>query len=556
MKQTILELLKNREFLEAARMAYEMPIADMVDVLISLDDDTLIPFCNELDNKVLADCIGKLDKENQQRIIDEIKQDKLKAVMEEMTPQDTVTLVENLPNDTALKLVEEDEISILLKEKKFSILKPILAAEYPTDLAEIFSALPIEDLPLLFRLLPKDLSAETFVELDSDKQEELIQKFTDLELKSLMDELFIDDAADLIEEMPSNIVKRLLAQSDDKTRGYINDILKYPKDSAGSIMTMEYVYLRADMTVDTAFYKIKKNAIDKETIYTCYIVDEDNKLIGFVTAKDLMLADRDALIKDIMTTNVIYANTTDDKEVVARKIAEYGFLAIPIVDDEKRLVGIVTVDDAMDVLQAENSEDIAKMSGVTSSDKPYIKRSVFEIWKNRIPWLMVLMVSATFTGLILNTFEARLNAISTVLFACIPMMMDTGGNAGSQASVTVIRSLALNELEVKDIFKVIWKELRVSLFIGLTLAVACFAKLMLIDNLLFGYSDYEPLRCLVVSVALFITVIVAKLVGSILPLVAKALKLDPAVVASPFITTIVDALSLMIYCSLAIIMLS
>ena len=556
MKQTILELLKNREFLEAARMVYEMPIADMVDILISLDDDTLIPFCNELDNKVLADCIGKLDKENQQRIIDEIKQDKLKAVMEEMTPQDTVTLIENLPNNTALKLVEEDEISILLREKKFSILKPILAAEYPTDLAEIFSALPIEDLPLLFRLLPKDLSAETFVELDSDKQEELIQKFTDIELKSLMDELFIDDAADLIEEMPSNIVKRLLAQSDDKTRGYINDILKYPKDSAGSIMTMEYVYLRADMTVDTAFYKIKKNAIDKETIYTCYIVDEDNKLIGFVTAKDLMLADRDALIKDIMTTNVIYANTTDDKEVVARKIAEYGFLAIPIVDDEKRLVGIVTVDDAMDVLQAENSEDIAKMSGVTSSDKPYVKRSVFEIWKNRIPWLMVLMVSATFTGLILNTFEARLNAISTVLFACIPMMMDTGGNAGSQASVTVIRSLALNELEVKDIFKVIWKEFRVSLLIGATLAVACFAKLMLIDNLLFGYSDYEPLRCLVVSIALFITVIVAKLVGSILPLVAKALKLDPAVVASPFITTIVDALSLMIYCSLAIIMLS
>ena len=552
----ILDLLKNEQFSNAVEIAQEFSPKDLATIFPSIEENKLIPFCRELPSDFLADIILELDTDLQKRIIDGLKEEELENVLEEMTPQETVGLIEDLPENTALKIAEEEEIQVLINNRNFAVLKPLLAAENSTDLAAIVSNLPDDDLPLVFRLMPKDLAADTFVELDSDKQELLISKFNNVELKSLMDELFVDDMVDLVEEMPSNIVKRILAQSDDETRKYVNEILKYPADSAGSIMTVEYVYLRPDMTVEKAFAKIKKNAIDKETIYNCYVVDKDNKLLGLVTAKDLMLADKDTLIKDIMTDNVIYAQTTDDKENVARKISDYGFIAIPIVDDEKRLVGIVTVDDAMDVLKEENSEDIAKMSGIQASDKPYLKRSAFEIWRNRIPWLLVLMVSATFTGLIINTFEARLNAISTVLFACVPMIMDTGGNAGSQASVTVIRSLALNELTTKDVFKVMWKEIRVSILIGVTLAIACFAKLMLIDNLLFGYSDYTFFTSFIVSLALALTVIIAKFVGCSLPLLAKKVKLDPAVVASPFITTIVDALSLILYCLLAVAMLS
>ncbi len=552
----ILEYLKNEQFSSAAEVAIEFPVKDLANLFPSIEENKLIPFCRELPSDFLADVILELDTDLQQRIIDGLKEEELENVLEEMTPQETVGLIEDLPENTALKIAEEEEIQVLINNKNFAILKPLLAAENPTDLAAIVTNLPDDDLPLVFRLMPKDLAANTFVELDSDKQQLLISKFNNVELKGLMDELFVDDMVDLVEEMPSNIVKRILAQSDEQTRKYVNDILKYPADSAGSIMTVEYVYLRPDMNVEKAFAKIRKNAIDKETIYNCYVVDTDNKLLGLVTAKDLMLADKETLIKDIMTDNVIYAQTTDDKETVARKIADYGFIAIPIVDDEKRLVGIVTVDDAMDVLRSENSEDIAKMSGIQASDKPYLKRSTFEIWRNRIPWLLVLMVSATFTGLIINTFEARLNAISTVLFACVPMIMDTGGNAGSQASVTVIRSLALNELSTKDVFKVMWKEIRVSILIGITLGIACFGKLMLIDNLLFGYEGYTLFRSFIVSLALALTVVIAKFVGCSLPLLAKKVKLDPAVVASPFITTIVDALSLILYCLLAVAMLS
>lgn len=556
MKQRILELIKKEQFLEAATMAGQFSAQEIASIFPSIEEDKLVPFCRELENDFLADILVLLDTDIQQKIIDGLKEEELEDVMEEMTPKETAELITDLPQNTALRIAEEDEIQILINEKKYSVLKPLLAAANPTDLAEIASELPQEVMPVMFRLMPKDLAAETFVELDPDKQEALISMYSDKELKGLTQELFADDMADLIEEMPSNIVKRILAQSDAETRAYVNELLKYPEDSAGSIMTVEYVYLRPEMTVETAFAKIRKNAIDKETIYTCYVVDTNNKLLGLVTAKDLMLADKDTLIKDIMTDNVIYVNTTDDKEDVSRKIADYGFLAVPVVDDEKRLVGIVTVDDAMDVLQQENTEDIAKMSGIQASDKPYIKRSVWEIWGNRIPWLLVLMVSATFTGLIINTYEARLNAISTVLFACVPMIMDTGGNAGSQASVTVIRALALNELRTKDVFKVLWKEIRVSMLIGLTLAIACFGKLMLIDNLLFGYEDYTIIRSAIVSAALALTVVIAKLVGCSLPLLAKAIKLDPAVVASPFITTIVDALSLILYCALAVAILS
>ena len=404
----------------------------------------------------------------------------------------------------------------------------------------------------MFRLLPKDLAAETFVELDTQQQQALISRLNNVELRAVMEELFVDDMVDILEEMPANVVKRMLAQSDETTRAYVNEILNYPKDSAGSIMTVEFVSLAPTMTVDDAYEKIRTTAIDKETIYTCYVVDEHKRLIGIVTAKDLLLAQKTDIIGEIMESNIVYAHTTEDREAVARMLTEYGFLAIPVVDDEMRLVGIVTIDDAIDVLKEETTEDISKMAAVAPSTKPYLKTGVWTIWRNRIPWLLVLMISATFTGLILNKFEHKLALISSVLFACVPMIMDTGGNAGSQASVTVIRALALGELNTKDLLRVVWKEMRASILLGISLSIACFAKLMLIDNLLFGYKDYTVFTCVVVSLALMCTVIIAKLVGCILPMLAKKMKLDPAVVASPFITTIVDALALILYCSLAV----
>ena len=555
MKEKIFELLVAGDFAKAAEMLQEATPEQAAEIISSVNEEYIVSFCREIDSDFLADVLVLLETERQQKIIEGLRDDELQEVMDEVSPEDTADIIEELPQSTALKIAEEEEITILFNERKFSTLKPLLASMNEVDIAKLFKDLPDEELPILFRLLPKDLAADVFVELDSDDQEQLLEKLTNVELKEVMNDLFIDDYVDIVEEMPANVVKRVLALTDNDTRTYVNDLLKYPKDSAGSIMTVEFIALTPDMTVRDAFDRIREKGVDSETIYTCYVIAHGNKLIGTVTAKELLLASYDKRIGDIMEENVIYAHTKDDREDVARKLANYGFMAIPIVDEENRLVGIVTVDDAIDVLQAENTEDIANMAGTIASEKPYLKTSVFETWKNRIPCLLVLMVSATFTGLIINTFESRLNLISTVLFACVPMIMDTGGNAGSQASVTVIRSLALNELKLGDVLKVMWKEVRVSILLGVTLGIACFGKLMLIDNLLFGYADYTPFLCLIVSFALMCTVIVAKIVGSSLPMIAKACKLDPAVVASPFITTIVDAVSLILYCGLAIALL-
>ena len=355
--------------------------------------------------------------------------------------------------------------------------------------------------------------------------------------------------------MPANVVKRILKNSDPENRKQINELLEYPDDSAGSLMTTEYVSLSENMTVEQAFDKIRKTGLNKETVYTCYVTDGKKHLIGVITVKTLLLSDVKDVIADIMDTNVIAVETLEDKEQVAMKFSDYDFLALPVVDKEGCIVGIVTVDDAVDVLKEEATEDIQKMAAIVPNEKPYLKQSVWRIWSIRIPWLLVLMISATFTGIIINSYEGRLNLISPLLFACIPMLMDTGGNAGSQASVTVIRSLALDELQTKDVFKVLWKEIRVSVLLATTLAAVCFAKLLLLDNLVFGY-DYKPMICLVVSLSLFATVVIAKLVGCFLPIIAKKIKLDPAVVASPFITTIVDALSLIVYCNVAIALLT
>ena len=553
MEKELKELLENHLFDDAATILNKQTAEDIAEILQSVtqDDDThLLPLCRALDSDLLAEVLVLLDKTFQEKILGGLYDDELEKVMDEMSVDDTVEIIEDMPEAIALRIAEIDEIITLLEARNYAVLKPLLASMNAIDLAKVFEETQSDvDLLILFRILPKDLAAETFVEMDSDVKERLINKLNDRELKAVMDELFLDDTVDLIEEMPASVVKRVLAQSDAETRAYINDILKYPKDSAGSIMTIEFVSLRPTMTVDEAFERIRRTAIDKETIYTCYVIDRTNKLLGLVTAKDLMLAQKNATIEEIMKDNVIYASTEDDKETVARMISDYGFLALPIVDREMRLVGIVTVDDAMTVLQEENTEDIAKMAAMAPTDKPYLKTNVFSLFRNRVLWLLILMLGSTFTGLILNSYEAQL---STCLVACVPMIMGTGGNSGSQASVTVIRSLSIGEIETRDVGKVIWKELRTSLLLGLTLAIACFAKLILLDGMLLGIPGYTWDVSLVVSLALLCTVIVAKLVGAILPIVAKICRLDPAVVANPFITTIVDAVSVILFCYLSI----
>ncbi len=558
MNEELKSLLDAKKYDEAAALVKKPDEA--ASLLSEMAEEDVIPFCRALDSDFLADVLVLLAPALQRTVVTGLRDDELQEVMEDVSVDDTVDIIEDMPEEIARRIAEEDEILKLLEERKFSVLKPLLSSMNETDLAEVFESAREEDLVILFRILPKDLAAEMFVEVDSDTQEKLLKKLSDREIRGIMDELFLDDTVDLIEEMPANVVKRLLALSDSETRTYINEILKYPKDSAGSIMTIEFVRFLPTMSVEEAFDRIRTQAIDKETIYTCYVTNEKSELIGLVTAKDLMLSDKSALISDVMEDNVIYVNTLDDREEVARKISDYGFLAIPVVDRERRLVGIVTVDDAMTVLEEENTEDVERMAGIVPDNKPYLKTGVFTIWKNRAPWLLILMVSATFTGLIINTFESRLNLISPVLFACIPMLMDTGGNSGSQASVTVIRALALGEISTKDTAKVLLKEFLAGLLLALTLAAACFLKLLVIDNLLFGTfmpgnKDYTLDKCAVVSLALFCTVAVAKVVGCLLPLGVKKIGLDPAAVASPFITTIVDAVSLILFCGLAVLLL-
>ncbi len=559
MEEEIRKLLEQKNYDDAAESVRKYSPEAVAHLFSEVEEGDLVPLARALEPEQLADVLVLLDAALKEKIIEGLRDDELQEVMEDVSVDDTVDIIEELPKVARL-IAEEDEILALLEERNFAVLKPLLAGMNEIDLAEVFESAKEEDLPVLFRILPKDLAAQMFVEIDTDTQQKLIKKLSDKELKEVMDELFLDDTVDLVEEMPSSVVRRLLALSDSETRAYINELLKYPKDSAGSIMTIEFVRFLPTMSVERAFDIIRETAIDKETIYTCYVTDPENKLLGLVTAKDLMLAKKGALISDIMEENVIYVNTKDDREEVARKISDYGFLAIPVVDDERRLVGIVTVDDAIDVIEEETTEDIEAMAGVLHDNRPYLKTSAVSIWKKRVPWLLILMISATFTGLIINSFEGRLNAISPVLFACIPMLMDTGGNSGSQASVTIIRALALGELTTKDTGRVLLKEILAGLLLAATLAVACFAKLMLIDNLLFGTfmpgnRAYTWDKCAIVSLSLFCTVLVAKIVGCLLPLLVKKCKLDPAAVASPFITTIVDAVSLMIFCGLSVLIL-
>lgn len=440
-----------------------------------------------------------------------------------------------------------ETIKVLLDDKKFSTLRDILITMKPFDIAAVFENLQDEKMPILFRILPKELAAETFVEMDDETQEFLIHGFSDSELKEVVDELFVDDAVDLIEEMPANVVKRILRQADKDMRKQINELLKYPEDSAGSIMTTEFIVLRPDMTAEMAIKRIRRTGVDKETIYTCYVTDANNKLIGITTVKDLLLAEDDELVKSIMEENVISVTTLADQEQVAQMFSNYNFLALPVVDNENRLVGIVTIDDAIDVIQEEATEDIEKMADVLPSDKPYMKTSVFGLYKKRAPWLLILMLSATFTSAIISSFEAVLANV-LILSSFIPMITGSGGNAGSQASVSVIRALSLGEIHFRSIFLVLWKEFRVSILCGITLAAANFVKLLLFD---LNGQENAFMIALVISLTLVGTIIMAKLVGSSLPLLASKVGFDPAVMANPLISTVCDSLSLLIYFGVA-----
>ena len=443
--------------------------------------------------------------------------------------------------------IMEKALLQMLESKKYATLRDMLITMNPSDVAGIFNDLEEKQVPLMFRLLPKELAAETFVEMEPNTQALLIQGFSDNELKEVLSELYVDDAADLVEEMPATVVRRILEQADPEMRSSINQILRYPENSAGSIMTTEYVALRPSMTVEESITRIRRQGVDKETIYTCYVIDTDRTLLGLVTVKDLLLCeDDDTQISDIMLTNLISVTTQDDQEEVARMFSKYNFLALPVVDKENRMVGIVTFDDAMDVMQDEATEDMEIMAAITPSEKSYMSSSPWELFKHRIPWLLILMVSATFTGMIISSFESSLSALP-ILTMFIPMLMDTGGNSGSQSSVTVIRALSLDELHFKDIFSVMWKEVRTALLCGLALAAVCFAKVLLIDRLLMGNETVSFAVDVTVCLTLGVTVVVAKIVGCSLPLIAKRLGFDPAVMASPFITTIVDAMSLLLY---------
>lgn len=437
-----------------------------------------------------------------------------------------------------------EKVLCFLENKDILSIKELFLSQKPADVALIIEEMDAQYQPIVFRIMQKDLAADVFAYLEPDTQEKLIKSFSDNELKEILNKLYADDTADLIEEMPSNVVKRILANSNAQMRKDVNELLKYPKNSVGSVMTTEYVSLKQDMTVDEAFAKIRKTGVDKETIYTCYVTSSNRKLIGTVSAKELLLASKDEKIENIMAQNIKFVSTDMHKETAAEFIQKYDLIALPVVDTEERLVGIVTVDDAIDVLNEQVTEDIEAMAAIVPSDKSYVKTGIIETFLKRTPWLLFLMLSAAITGAVIRKYELALQGGYVVLTSFIPMLMGTGGNCGSQSSVSVIRSISLNQIGIKNIFYVIFKEFRVAILCGVTLAMFNFLKLMFIDNLGLGIS-------LAVNLTLLLVVLMAKIIGSALPLIAKSIKLDPAVMASPLITTIVDTLSLLIYFKVA-----
>lgn len=443
-----------------------------------------------------------------------------------------------------------DTVLGYLEDKKAVEISKIFKTLLPADIAEIIDNCNIDEKQrtVLFRLLPKSTAAEVFVEMDSENQQQLIEGFNDNELHQMLDELFIDDTVDIIEEMPANVVRRIIKNCTPEARNAINKILEYPSDSAGSIMTPEYIALRRDMTVAQSFDYIRKVGLDSETVYTCYVVSSDRKLLGVVTVRELLLASKESLIGDIMSEKAVYAETETDKEDVGKMFEKYGLPAFPVVDREKRLVGIVTFDDAFDVIREETNEDFSKMAAVVPIEETYLRAGVWKHAKNRIPWLIVLMISATVTGGIITKYEEAFAAVP-LLIACLPMLMDTGGNCGSQTSTMVIRGMALDEMRPRDCLKVWWKEIRIALLVGIVLGIINFGRIFLV----YGYSPATVQLAITSSAAMVFTVCLAQTLGCVLPMAAKAVKLDPALMASPLITTIVDALSVTVYFAIAVL---
>lgn len=435
-----------------------------------------------------------------------------------------------------------DTIKLLLDNKKYSALRDILTIHNEADVAVLFEMLPEAELPLLFRLLPKDLAADVFVHMESDSQELLIKGFSDSELKDVLDELYVDDTADIIEEMPANVVKRILANTNPNKRNIINEILKYPEDSAGSLMTTDYISLRPNMTISNAIKRIRRTISEVETIYTCYVTDDNRKLLGYLSVKDLLLSQPEEMVCDIMDKTIICVRTLDDKEFVANEMNRYDFVTMPVTDDEGRLVGIVTFDDAIDVMQEEATEDIERMAAISHSEESYFRTSDFQHAKNRMLWLLILMISSTLISIIITRYEDAFEAIPA-LVAFIPMLMSTGGNSGSQSSTMIIRGMSLGEIKLRDFFKVVFTEFRISLVISITLAI--------VNGVRIWITEGDFLIASVVSLSIVATVVTAQIIGCMLPMLAKKCKLDPAVMASPLITTIVDATSVMVYFSIA-----
>ena len=556
MESKVFKYLERKRFKSVANLFYKSTIKNNLKILNILDDDDLIQVVRSLRKDYLANLLVHLSTEKRQLILESLNDKEINKLLEDTSVNVTIQIIEGSSQEVASKVLKKEEITYLLNRGNLTILKPLVSMMSSEELVKIFEQLKPQNRVKLFLILPKDLAVKTFVGLTYQTKQLLLNKLTEEELKDLMAGLVVDETVILVKEMPFNIVKKIMSQSSEETKEYINSILNYPKDSVGRIMSREYLAIPSQSTIRQALQIVKKSKIKSNNFYNVYVVDEANKLMGMVSVKKLIQTEGDELVCDVMEKDIIFSQTNENKRLVAGKLFDYNLMTIPIVNESNHLVGVISIDDAVYIIKKKNDEYLTKMNALSPITTPYLKTNIWQIWKTRIPWLLILLISATFTGLILNSYESKLNAISPVLFACVPMMMDTGGNCGSQSSVTVIRSLSLNELTVNDWWRVLIKEIGASIILGLTLALACFAKLLLIDNLLFGYSGYTMIRSAVVSLALFVTVVIAKITGCLLPLIAKKCKLDPAVMAAPFITTIVDSLSLILFCSMSVAILA
>ncbi|MBQ9792236.1 MAG: magnesium transporter [Clostridia bacterium] len=556
MESKVFKYLEKKKFKSVANLFYKSTIKNNLKILNILDDDDLIQVVRSLRKDYLANLLVHLSTEKRQLILESLNDKEINKLLEDISVNVTIQIIEGSSQEVASKVLKKEEITYLLNRGNLTILKPLVSMMSSEELVKIFEQLKPQNRVKLFLILPKDLAVKTFVGLTYQTKQLLLNKLTEEEIKDLMAGLVVDETVILVKEMPFNIVKKIMSQSSEEKKEYINSILNYPKDSVGRIMSREYLAIPSQSTIRQALQIVKKSKIKSNNFYNVYVVDEANKLMGMVSVKKLIQTEGDELVCDVMEKDIIFSQTNENKRLVAGKLFDYNLMTIPIVNESNHLVGVISIDDAVYIIKKKNDEYLTKMNALSPITTPYLKTNIWQIWKTRIPWLLILLISATFTGLILNSYEYKLNAISPVLFACVPMMMDTGGNCGSQSSVTVIRSLSLNELTVKDWWRALIKEIGASIILGLTLALACFAKLLLIDNLLFGYSGYTMIRSAVVSLALFVTVVIAKITGCLLPLIAKKCKLDPAVMAAPFITTIVDSLSLILFFSMSVAILA